>query len=155
VRIPAKVDYAIRAMTALAAAEGGRLTAEQLADAQDIPLKFLRSILTDLSRAQLLRSHRGPDGGYLLERPANQITLANVYRVIDGRLVEVRDQSLSTTNYPSPAEDLPVVWMAVVAGLRRILETTTIADLVASTLPTSVLDLASEYRTDTEVVSRG
>lgn len=144
-RIPTKVDYAIRALAELAAAPGRRLTAEQLAEAQDIPTKFLRSILTDLSRAQLLRSHRGPEGGYVLDRPADEISLANVYRVIDGRLLAVRDQSLSVTSYPEPAEDLPVVWMAVVVGLRHVLEATTIADLVESTLPDSVLALADEY----------
>lgn len=144
-RIPTKVDYAIRALTELAAAPGQRLTAEQVAAAQDIPLKFLRAILTDLSRAQLLRSHRGPDGGFALDRPAEEISLANVFRVIDGRLLEVRDRSLSATSYPAPAEDLPIVWMAIVVGLRQVLEVTTIADLVGSTLPPSVLALADEY----------
>jgi Rrf2 family protein len=158
VRIPAKVDYAIRAMAELAAAGGGPVKAEQLADAQDIPLKFLRGILTDLRRARLLRSHRGPDGGFLLGRPAEEIALADIFRAVDGPLAEVRDQSLSAMTYQGAAEELPVVWMAVRAGLRRVLETTTIADLAASALPPSVLDLAEEYRTTTEsrhTVSRG
>ena len=52
--------------------------------------------------------------------------------------------------YRGAAADLPVVWMAVRAGLRRILEVTTIADVAASALPTSVSDLAEEYSTVTE-----
>jgi Rrf2 family protein len=158
VRIPAKVDYAIRALAELAAAGGGPVKAEQLADAQDIPLKFLRGILTDLRRNRLVRSHRGPDGGFVLARAASDIALADIFRAIDGPLAEVRDQSLSAMTYRGAAADLPVVWMAVRAGLRRVLETTTLADLASATLPSSVVELAEEYRTATEsrrAISRG
>ena len=148
-RIPAKVDYAIRALAELAASGGGPVKAEQLADAQDIPLKFLRGILTDLRRNRLVRSHRGPDGGFVLARPADAISLADIFRAVDGPLAEVRDQSLSSMTYRGAAAELPVVWMAVRAGLRRVLETTTLADLAASSLPASVVDLAEEYRSAT------
>jgi Rrf2 family protein len=150
VRIPAKVDYAIRALAELAAADGGPVKAEQLADAQDIPLKFLRGILTDLRRTRIVRSHRGPDGGFMLARPATDISLADIFRAVDGPLAEVRDQSLSAMTYEGAASELPVVWMAVRAGLRRVLETTTIADLAAGALPATVTSLAEEYRTATE-----
>lgn len=157
-RIPAKVDYAIRAMAELAAAGGGPVKAEQLADAQEIPLKFLRGILTDLRRSRIVRSHRGPDGGFMLARPAAEISLADIFRAVDGPLAEVRDQSLSAMTYEGAASELPVVWMAVRAGLRRVLEATTIADLAEGSLPPTVSDLAAEYRTATEsrhTVSRG
>ena len=62
----------------------------------------------------------------------------------------MRDQSLSEMSYRGPAAELPTVWMAVRAGLRRVLEGTTVADLAAGTLPASVADLAEEYRSDTE-----
>jgi Rrf2 family protein len=150
VRIPAKVDYAIRALAELAAAGEGPVKAEQLADAQDIPLNFLRDILTDLRRARLVRSHRGPEGGFVLGRPANEIALADIFRAVDGPLAEVRDQSLSAMTYQGAAEELPVVWMAVRAVLRRVLETTTIADLANGALPPAVTDLAEEYRSVTE-----
>jgi Rrf2 family protein len=150
VRIPAKVDYAIRALAELAAAGEGPVKAEQLADAQDIPLNFLRDILSDLRRARVVRSHRGPEGGFVLGRPAGEISLADIFRAVDGPLAEVRDQSLSAMNYRGAAEELPVVWMAVRAVLRRVLETTTIADLADGMLPATVTDLAEEYRTVTE-----
>lgn len=149
-RIPAKVDYAIRALAELAAVEDGPVKAEHLADVQDIPLNFLRDILTDLRRARLVRSLRGPDGGFELGRPAQDISLADIFRAVDGPLAEVRDQSLSAMTYHGAAEELPVVWMAVRAGLRRVLETTTIADLASGRLPAAVTDLAEEYRTATE-----
>jgi Rrf2 family protein len=151
VRIPAKVDYAIRAMAELAAAEGGPVKAEQLADAQGIPVKFLRSILTDLRRARLVRSHRGPDGGFVLGRPATEISLADIFRAIDGPLAEVRDQPLSSMSYEGAASDLPIVWMAVRAGLRRVLEHVSIADLAGADLPPLVTGMAEEYRVETEL----
>jgi Rrf2 family protein len=150
VRIPAKVDYAIRALAEVAAGDGGPVKAEQLADRQGIPLKFLRGILTDLRRARIVRSSRGPDGGFVLARPAAEIALADIFRAIDGPLAEVRDESLSAMTYEGAAAELPTVWMAVRAGLRRVLETTTLADLASGSLPPSVVDLAEEYRTATE-----
>jgi Rrf2 family protein len=153
VRIPATVDYAIRAMAELAAAEGGPVKAEQLAEAQGIPLNFLRAILTDLRRGRLVSSQRGPEGGFVLARPAESISLADIFRAIDGPLATVRDQSLRAMTYEGAATELPVVWMAVRAGLRRVLECVTVADLAAGDLPSSVTELAEEYRVVTE--SRG
>jgi Rrf2 family protein len=150
VRIPAKVDYAIRALAELAVAGDGPVKAEEIAAAQDIPLTFLRDIMRELRHDRIVRSLRGPDGGFVLARPASDISLADIFRAVDGPLAEVRDQSLRAMSYRGPAEELPVVWMPVRAGLRRVLEVTTIADLAAGELPTSVTDLADEYRTDTE-----
>jgi Rrf2 family protein len=150
VRIPAKVDYAIRALAELAAAGDGPIKAEQIATAQDIPINFLRDIMRELRRDRIVRSHRGPDGGFVLGRPAAEISLADIFRAVDGPLAEVRDQSLSEMSYHGAAAELPVVWMAVRAVLRRVLETTTIADLADGTLPASVTNLAEEYRSDTE-----
>jgi len=149
-RIPAKVDYAIRAVAELATAAGESVKTEQLAESQDIPLKFLRGILTDLRRARLVNSHRGPEGGFVLARPAQEIALADIFRAIDGPLAEVRDQSLSAMSYEGAAKELPVVWMAVRASLRRVLEVTTVADLAAGRLPPSVAEMANEYRSVTE-----
>ena len=69
-RVSAKVDYALRAMAELAAAPPGFTTAEQLASAQQIPPKFLESILSQLRSAGLVSSQRGAEGGYQLARPA-------------------------------------------------------------------------------------
>ena len=102
--------------------------------------------MTDLRRARLVSSQRGPEGGFSLTRPADEISLADIFRAIDGPLATVRDQSLSDMNYSGAAEQLPDVWMAVRTGLRRVLETVTIADLAAGALPESVADLADEYR---------
>ena len=144
-RIPASVDYAIRALAELAAAGDGHVTVEQLASAQSIPTKFLHTIMTDLKRARLVTSQRGPEGGFALARPADEISLADIFRALDGPLATVRDQSISEMSYEGAAEELPTVWMAVRAGLRRVLENVSIADLSAGELPTAVVELADEY----------
>ncbi len=150
VRISARVDYAVRAMAQLVPSwEGEPVKAEQIATGQDISLKYLLGILTELKRAQLVRSQRGPDGGFQLSRPPEQITLADVFRAVDGPLADVHDESLRDLSYPAPAHALPDVWMAIRASLRRVLETVSIAELAAGHLPSSVTELADEYRAST------
>ena len=148
-RISAKVDYAVRAMAQLAAEPPDEpVKPEDIARAQDIPLKFLLGILNDLKRAYLVRSQRGAEGGYALMRSADEITLADVIRVIDGPLANVHDLSLSELSYAGPAKRLREVWMAVRASLRGVLETTTLADLAAGDLPDQVKELASTYQAE-------
>src|SRR5206468_11788100 len=109
-------------------------------------------ILNDLKRAYLVRSQRGADGGYALMRPADEITLADVIRVIDGPLANVHDQSLSELSYPGPARRLREEWMAVRARLRSVLEATTLADLAAGDLPEDVQELAATYQAEEKKV---
>ena len=149
-RISERVDNAVRSMAELATADDDPMKADTIAERQDISLKYLLDILRDLKRAELVRSRRGPNGGFTLSRPADTITLADVFRAIDGPLADVHDSSLRDLRYPEPAEQLPEVWMAIRASLRRVLETVTVADLARSDLPPDVKVLAAEYRRDTE-----
>ena len=147
-RISAKSDYAVRAMAQLAA-DGGTdapVKAEQVSQQQDIPLNFLLGILRELKQAHLLRSQRGPEGGYLLRRPAGEISIADVIRAVDGPLAQIRDVSMNELTYDGPAEVLPEVWMAVRQSLRSVLENVSIADLEASRLPKNVRSLADRYK---------
>jgi Rrf2 family protein len=145
VRVSAKVDYALRAVAQIAAEGDGLVKAEHIAHAQDIPLSFLLGILRELTRGHLLRSHRGTDGGYQLARPAAEITLAEVMRVIDGPLVNLRDSPLRELGYGGPTGALEEVWMAVRSSVRSVLERVTVADLVQGSLPRPVRDLAATY----------
>lgn len=149
-RISERVDNAVRATAELALGDGSPVKAEAIARRQDISLKYLLDILRDLKRAELVRSKRGPDGGFVLSRPPGELTLADVFRAIDGPLADVHDESLRDLAYAHPVEALPEVWMALRGSLRRVLETVTIADLVAGNLPAAVGELAAEYRHDTE-----
>ena len=148
-RISAKSDYAIRAMAELASAyPGAAMKAEDIADAQDIPLNFLLGILRELRNGQLVRSVRGREGGYLLSRSPQQIALADVIRVVDGPLANVRDLSLSELSYPGAAESLRDVWMAVRGSLREVLENVTVGDLASGKLPRNVRLLAERHQAE-------
>jgi Rrf2 family protein len=141
VRVSARADYAVRALSELAASSGSSMTAESIARAQGVPLKFLLGILGELRRAGLVRSQRGPAGGYLLDRDPSAITIADVMRAVDGPLASVQDAKPEDVTYPGPAAKLQDVWIAVRASLRLVLEQVTIAHLLAGELPPSVQEL--------------
>jgi len=141
-RISAKVDYAMRAMTELAAApEGTSVKAEHVAEVQGIPLQFLQNILQDLRRAGLVESHRGRDGGSALAKPAEQITVADVIRAIDGPLGAVAGVAPEQVDYVGAAARLRETWVAVRAGVRDVLEQITVADIAQDELPENVQEL--------------
>ena len=143
-RISAKADYALRAAAELATAGDGPVKGEQLATRQEIPPKFLEHILGDLRHARLVRSQRGADGGYWLQRPAAEITLAEIVRAVEGPLATVRGQRPEDVEYTGAAQPLQRVWIAVRRNLREVLEEVTLADLAAGRLPTRVERLAED-----------
>jgi Rrf2 family protein len=128
-RVSAKVDYAIRAMAELAAAPG-LVTAEQLASAQSIPPKFLESILSQLRTSGLVSSQRGSAGGYQLARPANEISIADVIRELEGPIATVRGVRPDELEYQGSAAGLRDVWLELRTQIRGVLEHTTLADVV-------------------------
>jgi Rrf2 family protein len=145
VRVSAKADYAIRACVELASAEdGAHVKGERIAQAQDVPLKFLENILGDLRHAGLVRSQRGVEGGYWLARPADAITLADVIRAVEGPLANVRGVRPEAIEYDGSAEPLRDVWVAVRASLRGVLEATTLADVARNELPSAVRELVAD-----------
>ncbi len=133
-------------MAELAAAEDDRpIKAETIGKRQDIPQKFLLAILNELRRWHLVRSQRGQVGGYVLARPPDEITLADVMRAVEGPLANVHDDSLRDIAYPGAAAALKDVWKAVRSSLRSVLETTTVADLASGKLPRKIQVLAQQY----------
>jgi Rrf2 family protein len=150
VRISAKADYALRASAELAAAGGGPVKGDQLASRQGIPPKFLENILSDLRQSGLIRSQRGSEGGYWLARPADEITVADVMRAVDGPLATVRGQRPEEVDYTGAAEQLQKVWIAVRYSLRSVTENVTIADLGTGELSekiTAITDLPEAWTT--------
>jgi Rrf2 family protein len=143
-RVSAKVDYAVRATVELAVAGDGPVKGERIADAQQIPLKFLENILLELKHAGLVQSQRGAEGGYWLARPADQIVLAEVIRAVEGPIANVRGQRPEQVEYAGAAEPLRDVWIAVRANLRAVLEQVTVADVAAGRLPKEISSLAAD-----------
>ncbi|MBT9273224.1 Rrf2 family transcriptional regulator [Phycicoccus sp. MAQZ13P-2] len=142
--ISARTDYAVRAMLALAdarTASAEHLTSELLARRQSLPHKFLESVLLELRVAGLVTSRRGPRGGYVLARPAAEISLGDVFRAVDGPLAEVRGLRPQDTAYEGVAEHLPAVWVAVRSSLSEVLDGTSLQELLDGDLPPHVASL--------------
>src|SRR5439155_26721463 len=115
-----RVDYAVRAALELAAAAPGALTCDKIATAQDIPSRFLQSILGDLQHARLVTSQRGREGGYRLALPPSEISIARVMRVEQGFLAEVHGQRPEEVRYDGAAAELTSVWIAARKAYRRV-----------------------------------
>ena len=130
-RVSAKVDYALRAMTELAAASPSLMTGEQLATAQKIPPKFLESILAQLRNGGLVASQRGAEGGYRLAKPAEEISIADVIRELEGPIATVRGARPDELEYAGAASGLRDIWLELRKQMRGVLEQTTLADLVS------------------------
>jgi Rrf2 family protein len=144
VRISAKADYAVRAALELAAGGEGPVKGEAISRAQGIPLKFLENILGDLRSAGLVRSQRGSEGGYWLNRPAEEIAVADIIRAVEGPLASVRGRRPEEVAYEGAAESLSQVWIAVRANIRAVVESVTLADVAAGRLPAFVEKLAGD-----------
>jgi len=130
VRVSAKVDYALRATIELATAAPEQVKGERLATLQSIPQKFLENILADLRNGGIVVSQRGADGGYRLARPPNEITVADVIRVVEGPIASVRGERPDDLKYTGTAVPLRETWIELRAAMRGVLERTTLADLV-------------------------
>jgi Rrf2 family protein len=143
--VTAKADYAVRAVVELAgSAQGSPRKVDEVAKAQSIPVSFLENILTQLRSAGIVRSQRGPEGGYWLAHPAEEVNLADIIRAVEGPLVGVRGQRPEEVEYAGSAESLRQVWVALRANLRKVLENVTVADVAAGRLPKEVLALTRE-----------
>lgn len=130
--ISRKTDYATRAVLALALAEGGRsLKSHEIAARTHIPTSFLEQIMSQLRGAGIVRSERGPAGGYRLNHPPKDITLERVVRLFQGPLAPI---SCATRSEPEPCPmevecSLKETWEEVRDVTIKILERTNFATL--------------------------
>ena len=129
--ISRKTDYASRAVLALALAEGRSLKSHEIANRTHIPISFLEQIMSQLRGAGLVRSERGPSGGYRLNHPAKDISLERVVRLFQGPLAPI---SCATRSEPEscPMEvecSLRETWEEVRDVTIKILERTNFATL--------------------------
>ena len=143
-RVSAKTDYAVRALLELAVGGEGPIKAERLAQAQEIPLKFLENILTDLRHAGIVRAQRGAEGGYWLARDPAEVTLGEVIRAVDGPLASVRGEAPEDVAYEGAAQNLRVVWVALRASMRSVVDEVTLEDVVNDRLPAPVRRLTEQ-----------
>jgi Rrf2 family protein len=117
---------------------------DEVARAQGIPVSFLENILTQLRSSGIVRSQRGPEGGYWLAQPPDEVNLAQVIRAVEGPLVGVRGQRPEEIEYVGSAESLQQVWLALRANLRKVLEHVTLADVASGKLPKEIIALTRQ-----------
>jgi Rrf2 family protein len=144
VHITAKTDYAVRAAIQLASSSEFPVTSDSIAKAQQIPAKFLESILSELRQAGLVKSRRGAHGGYWLSRPAAEISVADVIRAVEGPMALVRGERPEQVEYHGSAEPLREVWIAVRSALRGVLSNVSLADLATGKVPRHIKKLTQD-----------
>lgn len=132
-KLTSRDEYALLALVYLARhADDDYVSAETIAQAQNIPLKFLEQILFALKRAKYLRSSKGQHGGYHLAKPADKISLAEIIRLFDGALAPT--ESVSKYFYESTPIEKEKSLLKVFKNIRDYvsekLEHTTIADVM-------------------------
>lgn len=138
-RVTAKSDYALRALIEIARrADDSPVSAEELGRLQDIPHGFLQAILADLRRSGYVIAQRGQSGGWRLNRSADQISVADVVRAVDGPLVSVYGLRPEMVEYNERASVLQHVWIAGRQALREVFERVSIQQLADGSLPPEV-----------------
>jgi len=134
-KISQKGLYALEAMMTLARRhEHGAIKIRDIAADSDLPEKFLELILLELKNARIVDSVRGAHGGYRLRRPPSEIPLSDIIRLIDGPLAPLGDAEQLRGMIAKDADHraLYEVFLAVRDAAAKILENTTVADLIAT-----------------------
>ena len=145
VRVSAKADYAVRATIELAAGyDSGPMKGDQIAETQDIPVRFLENILGDLRHHGLVESRRGAEGGYWLSRRPDEITIGEVMRAAEGPLASVRGERPDALDYGGSAGPLREVWVALRNNVWGIVDNVSLADVIADNIPTGVKELGKK-----------
>ena len=127
-----RTDYALRAVLEVAARieRATPATRDEVSEAQNIPRRYLATILNALRRAGLVTASRGPEGGYRLAKTPELISLADVIRAVDGPLTQVGGVRPENLDYTGSAVNLGEVWLKLRAAERELLETTTLREIL-------------------------
>jgi Rrf2 family protein len=136
--ISQKAKYALRALVALAESGPDPVATADLAERESIPKKFLEQILLEMKRDGLVKSRRGPSGGYALLKPAEAITFGRVLRLIDGPIAPLPCLSRIAYRRCEDCHDeatcqVRTVFAEVADKARGVLDNTTVADAIATT----------------------
>jgi Rrf2 family cysteine metabolism transcriptional repressor len=139
-----KAEYGVRVMVELARRAGGDpIPLAEIAAHDGLPLAYLEHLVARLRKAGLVDSRRGSRGGYMLARPANEITMAEVVKALEGSIApiecisEAADGSIVCSRESSPDHVCPtkLLWTRVRMSIVSTLRETTLADLLAPAMP--------------------
>ena len=134
-QISARTMYGLRALVTLAGARTDQpMSIQSIAEEEDLPGKFLEGIMADLKRGGFVRSKRGANGGYLLKRPASEITLLSVIRHLEGPVAPMAygDNSAAAGVATDRQAAFQPVWQEVRDATIRVLERYTIQSIADS-----------------------
>ena len=131
-RIPKKCQYALRAVFELALREPGQpVKIHQIAGAQDIPPRFLEAILNQLRHAGFVDSRRGNEGGYIIARAAESLTVGEIIECIQGPIFLAPDAGKATrASIVFGDEAFKKLWQEVNSVVSEVCQNKTFADLV-------------------------
>ncbi|MEZ4600548.1 MAG: RrF2 family transcriptional regulator [Syntrophotaleaceae bacterium] len=129
-RISTKAQYAVRAMARLhIASSGSPVTSKSIAEKEDISPAFLEQIFVKLRRAQLVESIRGPGGGYVLGRPAQEIRIHEIIESVEQTLVPVGCMDEQGRCNCGEQCVTHAIWEGLAQRVRNFLSSITLADL--------------------------
>ena len=133
-RLTAKSEYGLLAMIVLASSTDGEpQSAREISSAQGIPAKFLEQVFVGLRKAGLVTAVRGARGGFVLARPASEITVLQVVEALEGPLVTtVCETERGQTCGRAGACAAAGVWNKATHALREVFETATLAELATA-----------------------
>jgi len=132
-----KAEYGVRVMAHLAKHDGDRpISLATIADAEGLPLAYLEHLVQRLRKAGLVESRRGAHGGYTLAREAEEITMAEVVRALEGEIAPIEcisadaDGVLVCSREHSEPCPTKLLWTRVQGSIVRTLNEMTLDDLV-------------------------
>ena len=129
-KVPMKVDYGVRALVDLAQRYGdGSVQTVEIADRQSIPEPYLDHLLTTLGKVGFIRSRRGPQGGHVLAKAPDEISLGMVMDGLEGTAAALDCITEPTECTLSDICAQRDVWRSVEDAIHSVLSSTTIADL--------------------------
>jgi Rrf2 family transcriptional regulator, cysteine metabolism repressor len=130
-KLSIKSDYAARAVLWLSQhyAEGVARTVEDMASEQGLPPNYLVQILIELKSAQIVKSQRGKDGGYMLARPPSKITFGDVLRCIHGEIFDS-----PALNNPPPPPELRQAWQQLRQVVNQTADSITFQQMMEASL---------------------
>jgi len=130
-RLSTKTRYGTRAVLDIAMhGENGPVTLSGIAERQDLSKKYVGHIVNQLLAAGILESVRGPQGGYMLARPAKQIRLGEIVRALDGSLAPVRCVEKPDFCHRSNRCAVKEVWVTLKEAVESVIDRITVAELV-------------------------
>ncbi len=155
-----KAEYGVRLLIQLGLQGSEQPTSlKAVAEAENLPPAYLERIAARLKKAELIRATRGAHGGYVLARPANEITMDAVVLALEGAIapmdcfVDDRDEPRVLCSHTTDGEHCAtkLLWTRVQMGVIRSLQRTTLAELVEFAAPTTAVAPATPHDTHLEI----